>query len=473
MARCGDKQFSIGGLTLPSGSRCLIDGEPVIVVSGRRRPREGEVHAKALRDIAISGSTLVLDLPTPGHSTEHPPPSITLTPEMLEARRGADALQSSLEQMQSVLDPESHAAVSRDQLNALHLKSAGGSSAGRARSAVRVLEQFLPPGFVQATVAVSDPTSHLVRICGAASLPEIEKVRSEVTEDKRSAVREVAQTQGWRAAAVSDPRATILCRESSDVLSPATWMGAFCSATEKPLVNLTPHDVTICDAQGRAARTYPSAGVARARQEDQVIGTLRGVPVLRSTFGEPQGFPDAAYDLEDPTVFVVSKITADAAVAAGIDPSKLVLTSGTVLDANRQIIGVRQFATAPKRPTENQERLDENEVPEDAVLINLTPRDLVLADPDTKAEIFTVPASGKQALASTEDTPVGLLHGQPLTEVTYGEVENLPEPQPGVLYIVSAIAAAAAPDRTDLLLTSRPIRNDAGQIVAVGAFARP
>lgn len=473
MARCSDKRFSAGGFNIPSGSRCTVDGEPTIVVSGRRKPREGEVHIKALREMVAAGSSVLLDIPVDNLSTDRKLPFITLTPEMLDRPHGTDAMTTTLEHMSAEFDPETLAAVANEQLRSLHLKSNGGSSAGRARSSVKVLEKFLPSGFVPALVSTSDRSSHLERICGVTSLPELDKMRLDVTEDRLSAVREIAQSQGWSAASVSDPQATLLCQESSEKLSPATWMGAYCSATERPLVNLTPHNVTICDSHGRAERAYPSAGVARARQEDQVIGEIHGVPVVRSSFGEPQGFPDSIYDPKDPTVFVVSKITADAAIASGIDPAKLVLTSGTVLDENRQIIGVRQFATAPKSRTAQEDRSSSYDVPKDSVLVNMTPRDLVLADPETKVEILTIPASGKQAMATTTDTPVGLLHGQPLTEVAYGEVENLPDPQPGVLYIVSVIAASAAPDRTDLLLTSRPIRNDAGQIVAAGAFARP
>jgi hypothetical protein len=473
MARCSDKRFSAGGLNVPSGSRCVINGEATVVVSGRRKPREGEVHIKALREMVAAGDSVLLDVPVAGVPTGPNTPFISLTPEMLERPQGSEAMMTTLELMSAEISSETLAAVANEQLRSLHLKSNGGSSAGRARSSVKVLEKFLPSGFVPALVSTSDRSSHLTRICGVTSLPELDKMRIDVTEDRLSAVREIAQSQGWRAASASDPQATLLCQESSEHLSPAAWMGVYCSTTERPLINLTPHDVTICDAHGRAERAYPSAGVARARQEDQVIGEIYGVPVVRSSFGEPQGFPDSVHDPKDPTVFVVSKITADAAIAAGIDPVKLVLTSGTVLDENRQIIGVRQFATAPKSRTAQEDRSSSYDVPKDAVLVNMTPRDLVLADPETKVEILTIPASGKQAMATTTDTPVGLLHGQQLTEVTYGSVENLPDPQPGVLYIVSVIAASAAPERTDLLLTSRPIRNEAGQIVAAGAFARP
>lgn len=59
--------------------------------------------------------------------------------------------------------------------------------------------------------------------------------------------------------------------------------------------------------------------------------------------------------------------------------------------------------------------------------------------------------------------------------VTYGEVEGLPAPQDGVLYIVSAMVAEAVPNRHDLVVpaTGHPecIREN-GRIVSVPGFVR-
>ena len=47
----------------------------------------------------------------------------------------------------------------------------------------------------------------------------------------------------------------------------------------------------------------------------------------------------------------------------------------------------------------------------------------------------------------------------------FGEVVDLPEPQEGVLYIVSMLVAARASNRTALVSPGRQIRNDAGQVI--------
>ena len=47
----------------------------------------------------------------------------------------------------------------------------------------------------------------------------------------------------------------------------------------------------------------------------------------------------------------------------------------------------------------------------------------------------------------------------------FGEVVDLPEPQEGVLYIVSMLVAARASNRTDLVSPGRQLRNEAGQVI--------
>ena len=47
----------------------------------------------------------------------------------------------------------------------------------------------------------------------------------------------------------------------------------------------------------------------------------------------------------------------------------------------------------------------------------------------------------------------------------FGEVIDLPEPQEGVVYIVSMLVAARANGRTDLVSPGRQLRNEAGQVI--------
>jgi len=61
---------------------------------------------------------------------------------------------------------------------------------------------------------------------------------------------------------------------------------------------------------------------------------------------------------------------------------------------------------------------------------------------------------------------------------TYGEIEGLPDPQPGVVYIVSMVVrqAAQAQGRTDVVSPDTSpqgaIRDEQGRIIAVRGFVR-
>ena len=47
------------------------------------------------------------------------------------------------------------------------------------------------------------------------------------------------------------------------------------------LVNLTPHDVDICDSYGRIIKTYRSSGkIARICNNYEDVGNINGVPLL-------------------------------------------------------------------------------------------------------------------------------------------------------------------------------------------------
>lgn len=96
------------------------------------------------------------------------------------------------------------------------------------------------------------------------------------------------------------------------------------------------------------------------------------------------------------------------------------------------------------------------------MFINLTPHDLhIILDNET----LTIPASGTVARVATKRRHLFTLAGVPIDRVTYGEVEGLPEPRGDDWLIVSAMTAAAAPDRDDLLIPGELVRDEAGQII--------
>lgn len=109
-------------------------------------------------------------------------------------------------------------------------------------------------------------------------------------------------------------------------------------------------------------------------------------------------------------------------------------------------------------------------------IVNLTPHPVVLCDRDG-APCVTLPACPTPARCSTERVVVGTAATEglavPLTKVRYGAVENLPEPEPGTIYIVSAIAAAAAKamGRTDVVIVDDTVRDESGRIIGAKALS--
>lgn len=123
------------------------------------------------------------------------------------------------------------------------------------------------------------------------------------------------------------------------------------------IINLTPHNVNLYSVsdctevqQGsykslvlregaKAIATYPSMGVARATASKAVVDQLeiagQVVAINATTYGEPEGLPDAV----DGTYYIVSALTAQAAK----DRTDLLIVDGTVRDADGRICGCTAF----------------------------------------------------------------------------------------------------------------------------------
>lgn len=98
---------------------------------------------------------------------------------------------------------------------------------------------------------------------------------------------------------------------------------------------------------------------------------------------------------------------------------------------------------------------------------NLTPHDINLKV--SGGEILTIPSEG---VARINSSPGKQLDSLIWSSPVWGEVEGLPPPEDGVLYIVSALVAAQCIGREDVASPGTGpndgcIRNEKGQIVAV------
>jgi hypothetical protein len=60
----------------------------------------------------------------------------------------------------------------------------------------------------------------------------------------------------------------------------------------------------------------------------------------------------------------------------------------------------------------------------------------------------------------------------PVVTTRFGAVTGLPDPCEGVVYVVSSITAQAVPDRRDVFVPARPVRDEKGRIVACRALGR-
>lgn len=108
--------------------------------------------------------------------------------------------------------------------------------------------------------------------------------------------------------------------------------------------------------------------------------------------------------------------------------------------------------------------------PDQIRIVNLTPHTVTVLRENE--EPIEYPPSGTVARCATQRRVIGSLNGIPINQTEYGEVSGLPDPAPGVYYIVSALVAQALPQREDLLIPDETVRDEAGRIIGCRAFAR-
>lgn len=100
-------------------------------------------------------------------------------------------------------------------------------------------------------------------------------------------------------------------------------------------------------------------------------------------------------------------------------------------------------------------------------IVNLTPHEVTVK---TDGGEIVIPPSGQVARCAEKHSPAPALETEagsiPITRASYGAVEGLPAPQPGVVYIVSALVLAAVPERVDIFAPGPAIRDGEGRVVA-------
>lgn len=107
----------------------------------------------------------------------------------------------------------------------------------------------------------------------------------------------------------------------------------------------------------------------------------------------------------------------------------------------------------------------------EAEAVNLTPHPIGFVDQDNQL-LLTV-ESTTVARVSAQTTTVGyfVINGVqiPRTHTVYGQVEGLPDPTPGVIYIVSGMIVSALASqgihRDDLLVPGMQVRDEQGRVI--------
>jgi len=140
------------------------------------------------------------------------------------------------------------------------------------------------------------------------------------------------------------------------------------------------------------------------------------------------------------------------------------------------IISVAGLSALALAATVIEKQNEEEEINLSGVeIVNLTPHEVNLYLGN--GEVISYPPANKEApaRAAMNTKIIGYLNinnqSIPITRNTYGELENVPPPSPNKLFIVSALAAQAAPWRKDLIIPSDPVRNEKNQIVGCKSFS--
>lgn len=103
-------------------------------------------------------------------------------------------------------------------------------------------------------------------------------------------------------------------------------------------------------------------------------------------------------------------------------------------------------------------------------IINLTPHTIAFILPN--GEKMEIPASGQLARVSVRTETVGEIDGIPVTMSVFGNVEGLPAPKDGVIYVVSSLVAGRVPERSDVFIPNESIRDESGRIIGCRSLGR-
>ena len=105
---------------------------------------------------------------------------------------------------------------------------------------------------------------------------------------------------------------------------------------------------------------------------------------------------------------------------------------------------------------------------------NLTPHTVTVQTSDTSEVEFAPSGTVARVALAAEPLPTISIgeHAVPVVAISYGNIENLPEPRGGVALLVSRVVAERLPGRDDLVFADDFVRSEDGRVVACRRLAR-
>ena len=111
--------------------------------------------------------------------------------------------------------------------------------------------------------------------------------------------------------------------------------------THMEIINLTPHDFSLCNEAGEVVRVIPpTKPAARVSSASQAIGSIDGIPVTKTTFGHVEGLPDP----QEGVCYIVSLLVQQRVPHRSDVYRPDTGPASVVRDAAGQIIGVKALA---------------------------------------------------------------------------------------------------------------------------------
>jgi hypothetical protein len=108
-------------------------------------------------------------------------------------------------------------------------------------------------------------------------------------------------------------------------------------------------------------------------------------------------------------------------------------------------------------------------------IVNLTPHALNLMPEGPDGPVVTIPPSGQVARCAVDRVQVDTVTvdgiSVPVNQTWFGEVSDLPEPQPDTIFVVSTLVAQAVPDYQDVFIVDDVVRDEQGRIIGARALA--